>query len=141
MGTIQFIKHDTNFILKDKLLMKTFLQRIFKEESVAFESVNYIFCSDDYLLQLNQQYLDHDTYTDILTFTLSDPHLPIISEIFISVDRVRENAKTHQQNFLTEMHRVMIHGVLHLCGFDDLTPELKEEMRKREDHYLLLLNQ
>lgn len=139
MGTISFNNNQVSFTLKDKLLLKSFLPIIFKEEGYEFKSVSYIFCSDEYLLKLNQKYLKHDTYTDILTFTLSGTSLPIISEIYISIDRVRENAHELNINFSDELHRVMIHGVLHLCGYSDHTPRLKTEIHKKEDHYLSLL--
>ena len=139
MGTISFNNNQVSLILKDKLYLKTFLPTIFVEEGFEFQSISYVFCSDEYLLQLNQKYLNHDTYTDILTFTLSETSLPIISEIYISIERVKENAQSLGINFLDELHRVMIHGILHLCGRSDHTVALKSEMRKREDHYLGLL--
>jgi rRNA maturation RNase YbeY len=139
VGTISFNNNQVSFTLKDKLLIKSFLPIIFKEEGYEFKSVSYIFCSDEYLLKLNQKYLNHDTYTDILTFTLSGTSLPIVSEIYISIDRVEENARELGLNFLDELHRVMIHGILHLCGYSDHTPKLKTEIHKKEDHYLSLL--
>jgi rRNA maturation RNase YbeY len=139
VGTISFNNNQVSFTLKDKLLLKSFLPIIFKEEGYEFKSVSYIFCSDEYLLKLNQKYLKHDTYTDILTFTLSGTSLPIISEIYISIDRVRENARELNISFSDELHRVMIHGILHLCGYSDHTPRLKAEIHKKEDHYLSLL--
>jgi rRNA maturation RNase YbeY len=107
-----------------------------EEEMVDFDRISYIFCTDEYLHKLNVQYLNHDTLTDILTFTLSETSLPLISEIYISVDRVKENSETLGINFDDELHRVMIHGILHLCGFSDHTPNLKSEMRNKEDYYL-----
>lgn len=136
MGTITFNNHGVSFILKDKLLLKSFLASIFTQEGKEFESVTYIFCTDEFLLKLNQQYLNHDTLTDILTFMLSDSSLPIISEIYISIERVKENAGMLKMNFLEEFHRVMIHGILHLCGYNDHSSSEKIEMRKKEDFYL-----
>ena len=136
MGTITFNNHKVKFDLKDKLLLKSLIGRVFAEEKVAFKSVTYVFCTDDYLLKLNQEYLNHNTLTDILTFTLSDPFLPIISEIYISIDRVAENASNLQETFNSELFRVMIHGVLHLCGYGDHTEKEKNIMRQKEDHYL-----
>lgn len=136
MGTITFNNHGVSFILKDKLLLKSFLASIFTQEGKDFESVTYIFCTDEFLLKLNQQYLNHDTLTDILTFMLSDSSLPIISEIYISIERVKENAGMLKMNFLEEFHRVMIHGILHLCGYNDHSSSEKIEMRKKEDFYL-----
>lgn len=136
MGTISFNNHGILSNLKDKLLLKTFLASIFAEEKTEFKSVSYIFCTDEYLLKLNQQYLNHDTLTDILTFTLSGSSLPIVSEIYISVERVKENARELNVNYDTELRRVMIHGILHLCGYEDLSDTEKIEMRLKEDYYL-----
>ena len=139
MGTITFNNHDIQFSLKEKLLVKSFLARVFAEEGVNFKSVSYVFCNDDYLLKLNQEYLNHDTLTDILTFTLSGTSLPVVSEIYISIERVKENAEKLEIPFLTELYRVMVHGILHLCGYTDQTKAEKALMRKKEDYYLSLL--
>lgn len=139
MSTITFNNHNVKLKLKNKLLIKSFIARIFAEEEVAFRSVSYIFCTDEFLLKLNQEYLKHNTLTDILTFSLSNTSLPIVSEIYISIERVSENAKQLQIPFLTELYRVMIHGILHLCGYSDHTTEEKRKMRQKEDHYLALL--
>ena len=136
MGIISFNNHNTSFLLKEKLLLKTFLASVFAQESVVFKSVSYIFCTDDFLLNLNKEYLSHDTLTDILTFSLSETSLSIVSEIYISIDRVRENAKTLRVSFDDELRRVMIHGILHLCGYKDKTPGQKKIMRGKEDYYL-----
>lgn len=136
MGTISFNKQGTDPQLKNRLLLKTFLASIFAEEKVDFKSVNYIFCTDEYLLRLNQEYLKHNTLTDILTFAYSDTFSPIISEIYISIDRVRENADCLKVVYEDELHRVMIHGILHLCGYNDGTPKQKANMRAKEDFYL-----
>jgi len=136
VGTISFTNNKISSDLTDKLLIKTFLASIFAQEGVEFKSVSYIFCTDDYLLNLNQEYLNHNTFTDILTFTLSHTELPVISEIYISVERVIENAKTLSEDYLTELHRVMIHGILHLCGYEDHSKKEKAEMRRKEDYYI-----
>lgn len=140
MATISFNNQDISLLLKNKSSLKVFLASIFKEEGYEFKNVAYIFCSDAFLLTLNQQYLNHDTLTDIITFSLSETHLPIISEIYISIERVRENAKDLNVSFENELHRVMIHGILHLCGYSDHTKELKARMRALEDHYLSKMN-
>jgi probable rRNA maturation factor len=140
MATISFNNQDIDPLLKNKSTLKIFLASIFKEEGFEFKNVAYIFCSDAFLLTLNQQYLNHDTLTDIITFSLSETHLPIISEIYISVERVRENAKDLNVSFENELHRVMIHGILHLCGHSDHTKELKAQMRALEDHYLVKID-
>ncbi len=135
-STIRFSYHEVDFKLENGLLMKTFLASVMAEEKLPFFSIEYVFCSDEFLLGLNQSYLSHDTYTDILTFTLSLPNEPVVSEIYISIDRLRENAESLSVSFKQELSRVMIHGLLHLCGYDDVTPELKKVMRAREDYYL-----
>jgi probable rRNA maturation factor len=136
LGTINFSHHNVPAPLKDKLFAKTFLASIFAKEEVDFKSISYIFCTDEYLLALNKQYLSHDALTDILTFTLSNLCLPLVSEIYISVERVRENAIIQQVDFLNELYRVMIHGILHLCGYNDRTASEKMEMRDKEKFYL-----
>lgn len=136
MGTISFNNHNVSIRLRDKSLLKTFLSSIFAQEGFDFKSVSYIFCTDEFLLKLNQQYLNHDTFTDILTFTLSGSSLPIVSEIYISVERVKENASLLNISYETELHRVMIHGILHLCGYEDITLKQKAAMRGKEDYYL-----
>ena len=117
-------------------MIKSAIARIFTEEQTIFKSLSYIFCTDEFLLKLNQEYLNHDTLTDILTFNLTGTSLPIVSEIYISVDRVKENAASLAVPFIKELYRVMIHGVLHLCGYQDHSPKEKLLMRKKEDHYL-----
>lgn len=139
MGTITFNIHNVAFVLKDKPLLKSCLASVFLQEKVAFKSVSYIFCTDNFLLKLNQQYLNHDTLTDILTFTLSESRLPIVSEIYISIDRVTENAEFIRSSFLNELYRVMIHGILHLCGYMDHSKVEKARMRLKENYYLLHL--
>lgn len=136
MGTILFSNNGISPAIKDKTELKQFLVSIFENENVQFKSVSYIFCKDDYLLSLNQRYLNHDTLTDILTFTLSGKATLIISEIYISIERVKENALPLNSGYQQELYRVMIHGILHLCGYSDHTPRQKALMRKREDFYL-----
>jgi rRNA maturation RNase YbeY len=136
MAKISFNNNGINPDLKDKAILKIFLEFIFEEEMVDFQKISYIFCTDEYLHKLNMEYLHHDTLTDILTFTLSETSLPIISEIYISVERVKENSRILKTNYEEELHRVIIHGILHLCGFSDHTPQLKEEMRNKENYYL-----
>ena len=100
--------------------------------------ITFVFCDDNYLHKINLEFLDHDTYTDIITFDYSVGK-EIISEIYVSTDRVEENAKKYKQTFENEIHRVMIHGVLHLCGYNDKLAEEREIMRDKENHYLSLL--
>jgi rRNA maturation RNase YbeY len=136
LSTINFHKHNVSFILEEKLLLKTWITSILTQEKVSFKSISYIFCNDEFLLKLNQQYLNHDTLTDILTFTLSNSKMPLVSEIYISIERVKENAGNLDIPFLNELHRVMIHGVLHLCGYADHSDVEKLMMRQKEDFYL-----
>ena len=136
VGTISFNNHNISLLLKDKLLLKTCLASVFAHEKVDFKTVSYIFCTDRALLKLNKEYLSHDTLTDILTFTLSETSFPIISEIYISIDRVKENAEELRVSFEEELKRVMIHGILHLCGYKDKTPGQKKIMRAKENFYL-----
>ena len=139
METILFNHYGISPGIKLTKELKSFLISIFKNENTFFKSVSYVFCTDAYLLTLNQRYLNHNTYTDIITFTLSGATSAIISEIYISVERVRENAESLKINYQHELFRVMIHGILHLCGYSDHTPKKKIKMREKENHYLSLL--
>jgi probable rRNA maturation factor len=116
--------------------LKDFILKIFKKEGFKVGTVNYIFCSDNYLFDLNRTFLNHNTYTDIITFQYSTSSESIISDIYISLDRVRENARLFQSTFVRELHRVMFHGALHLCGYKDKTKSNRLQMRSMEDFYL-----
>lgn len=124
--------------LKDRRKLKLFLVRLFKKEGRSLAELQFIFCSDQYLLAINRQYLNHDYFTDIITFELSEKNHPINAEIYISVDRLRENSLKYDSSLKKELHRVMFHGALHLCGYKDKTPTEQEEMRKMEEKYLRL---
>ncbi|HUC80519.1 MAG TPA: rRNA maturation RNase YbeY [Flavisolibacter sp.] len=124
------------FHFPNRTALKQFLTKQFKGEGKEVEAINYIFCDDSYLLQINQQYLQHDTYTDIITFELSPKAHPLVSDIYISVERVKENAVSHRVSFKNELHRVIFHGALHLCGLTDKTKEQAATMRQREDEWL-----
>ena len=126
------------FYFPDRTQLKTFISALLKKEGKKVEAINYIFCDDEYLLTLNQDYLRHNTLTDIITFQLSDPGQPITADIYISVERVRENAQEFGSPFLRELLRVMFHGALHLSGYKDKTKDESARMRKMEDHYLKL---
>ncbi len=114
------------------------LERVLAKENARAKEINYIFCSDDYLLAMNRQYLNHDTYTDILTFDNADEPGKLEADIYISLDRVKENAATLNINVNDELQRVMVHGLLHLLGYTDKTEEEKKEMREKEDACLSL---
>jgi rRNA maturation RNase YbeY len=122
---------------RNRTLLKKFISSIFQSEKQPLDQVHVIFCSDDYLLKINEQYLNHTSYTDIITFDLSrHPRSAITGEIYISVDRIIENASTYDCSLKKELHRVLFHGVLHLCGYDDKSSMEKKVMRSKEDHYL-----
>ena len=139
MPSISFKNNGVKSYLKNKLEVKRVVSFIFKNEGFEFNQVSFIFSSDEAVLRLNTQFLNHDTLTDILTFTLSNSSEPISSEIYISVERVKENAKKFGVTYLEELFRVMIHGILHLCGFSDHSLKLKSEMRAKEDFYLKMI--
>jgi len=122
--------------LTQRTLIKDVLRDIFKKERTPLEQLQYIFCSDEYLLQINQQYLQHNYYTDIITFDLSEKGGPVSGEIYISIDRVKENAQHFLVPFKHELLRVIFHGALHLCGYKDKTKKDQDAMRKAEDKYL-----
>ena len=133
---IRFYYQYQSFVFKDRQRLKSFLIGLFRSEGLKLNSLNYIFCSDAFLLKLNQQHLNHDTFTDIITFELSDPEAPIEAEIYISVERVKENAETFLTSFRNELHRVIFHGALHLCGYKDKSKADQQLMRRRETYYL-----
>ena len=117
---------------------KWLLQVIASEEKFPGE-LNYVFCDDEFLHAMNVQYLAHDTLTDVITFDYSE--LPVVAgEIYISIDRVKENAKLFGQTFNQELNRVMVHGLLHLCGYKDKSKKDSRLMREKEDHYLSKLS-
>jgi len=134
---IRFFYETSRFRFSDRTRLKPFLARLFKKESTPLQSLNYIFCSDEYLLDINKSNLGHDYYTDIITFNLSKDG-PVEGEIYISIDRVRENAQIEGESMNRELHRVIFHGALHLCGYRDKSRNEQVEMRKMEDRYLAL---
>ena len=125
------------FSLKTEAAVTACIKAIAAEESREVGDITFVFCDDNYLLKINKEFLGHNTYTDIITFDYSVGN-EIISEIYVSTDRVEENAKKYKQTFENEIHRVMIHGVLHLCGYNDKLAEDKQIMREKENHYLSL---
>ncbi|EJF09823.1 MULTISPECIES: rRNA maturation RNase YbeY [Pontibacter] len=135
---IEFFSEDIDFSLENPEQISDWIADIIEQHEQELVSLTYIFCSDDYLHQINVEYLDHDTLTDIITFDNADIEGTIEGDIFISIDRVRDNAMTHGTSFNDELHRVLIHGVLHLLGFKDKTPEQEAAMRKLEDSSLSL---
>ncbi len=130
---IQFFFLQDKSILKNRTALKAFLPKIFRQNSKQLSNLTYIFCSDDYLLSINKAHLKHDFYTDIITFDLSDPPGQITGEIYISTDRVRDNAATLRVSIKEELHRVIFHGALHLCGFNDKSARDEKVMRDAEN--------
>ncbi len=126
----------SRFSLSSRGRLKTFITSIFSKEKKVLESLDIIFCDDSYLLELNREFLKHDYYTDILSFRLSPKGKPLIAEIYISIDRVRDNAKNLNSSFKAELHRVIFHGVLHFCGYKDKSPTDILKMRSMENKWL-----
>jgi len=136
---ISFFVEDIEFELGEPDLVRQWVEMTADKYGHTIRQLDFIFCSDLYLLKLNKDYLDHDDYTDILTFPYHDSGAKeLIGDIYISVERVGENAVNLKESFVDELHRVMIHGVLHMVGFDDKTMDLKLEMRKAENVALSL---
>ncbi len=138
---ISFNTEDVKFALKNKTKLKQWITSTIEKKKRKAGEIAFVFCSDTYLLNINKQYLQHDTYTDIITFDYSKGNKlqPISGDIFISVDRVKENALKFSKSFEEELHRVIIHGTLHLLGYTDKTKIAKSEMTKQEDVCLRLL--
>lgn len=133
---INFFNEDVDFTFKGKLALKKWLKLVAESEGYKLKTLNYLFCSDEYLHKINVEYLDHDTYTDIITFDNSEDEGNIEGDIFVSIERVRENAIELNSGFESEFKRVLVHGVLHLCGYDDHSDEDEAEMRRLENHYI-----
>jgi len=136
--SINFFCEDTDFELNQQKSIQSWIATVISKEGYELNQLSYIFCSDEHLYNMNQEYLNHDTYTDIITFDNSEEENSIESDIFISVDRVKENALLQQSKFEDELARVLIHGVLHLMGWGDKTEALKKQMRLKEDACLSL---
>ena len=135
-ASINFFTEDTNYTLKNKKAIKAWVASAITAEGYVLQELNFILCSDPYLLQINQDYLQHDTYTDVITFDNSDTPQTIVGDIFISIDRIKENALTYQHPIAEELCRVIIHGTLHLLGYKDKTKAAKKLMTEKEDLYL-----
>lgn len=133
---VSFFSEDIDFKVVNPLKTKKWIKNASFSEGYEVSQLNYIFCSDEYLLEINKQYLDHDYFTDIITFDNSEEDKQLEGDIYISVDRVRDNAETFHTDFDTEMRRVLIHGLLHLSGYEDSSEALKTAMRGKEDEYL-----
>jgi probable rRNA maturation factor len=134
--TIFFNKADKGTSLAHKTELKLFIEKQLRKEGIIIEALQYVFCSDDYLLGINKQFLDHDYYTDIISFDLSEKKGALIGDVYISIDRVKENAKSHGSSYLQELLRVIFHGALHFCGYKDKKPADVKLMRAMEDKWL-----
>lgn len=133
---IRYFTEDIDFAFKGKSVHNAWLKAVSEEEGRRLGQISVIFCSDPYLLEINRKYLGHDYYTDIITFDYSEGDT-ISGDLFISVDTVRSNAEYYSADFKDELDRVIVHGVLHLIGYDDHTDEQTAEMRARENYYLV----
>ncbi len=133
-----FYEHEVKAGLKNKLKLSAFIDGLVSKylKYVQTADLSYIFCSDHFLLDMNKNFLEHDAFTDIITFDLSESRKAMQGEIYISVDRVKENAKLYKTTYTDELHRVIFHGVLHLCGFKDKKEKEKKIMRENEDYCL-----
>ena len=141
MPIIQFsYANVSSTLVKNKKSIKDLIKQIFLKEGKVLGRLQYVFCQDDYLLQINQSHLQHDYYTDIITFDLSDTLDETVGEIYISIDRVKENSTQHETIFDQELLRVIFHGALHLCGYRDKTKREITIMRQKEEEYLLLFD-
>ena len=135
---IYFFSEEIDFELKEKLIRKRWLKSIATNAGYTVRELNYVFCSDEYLYRMNLEYLNHETYTDIITFDNSEKEFDVAGDIFISIDRVNENAKTHNQKVEIELNRVLVHGLLHLMGYKDNTKEESILMRNKEEESMNL---
>lgn len=133
---VRFFSNDVQTSLRNRSTLKEFIKSIFKKENKRLDFINYIFCSDKNLLTINKKFLNHDFYTDVITFNLSENNKHISAEVYVSLDRVRDNAKKNGASLTSELHRVLFHAALHLCGYDDKKKIEIERMRKKEDELL-----
>ncbi len=137
MAEVSFHSEQTDFSVSNEPQIKGWLEEVCRKEGKTLDEVTIIFCSDNYLLEVNRTHLNHDYYTDIITFDYSESSL-ISGDLFISIDRVAENAKELNIPMLDELHRIIVHGTLHLLGYTDKETEAKQQMTAKEDYYLSL---
>ncbi len=131
--------YETDFELTNETPISSWLSKVILSENKTEGEINYIFCDDEYLLQINQQYLNHDTLTDVISFDYSLGN-EISGDIFISIERVQDNANDYKVTFTEELNRVMVHGILHFCGFKDKTEEDELFMRNKEEEKLKMFH-
>lgn len=137
---IQFFSEELDFSLDDEAIVLAWILKVIGTEELNAGVINIIFCGDDYLLDLNQRFLERETLTDVIAFDYREDEKDVSGDIFISIERVHENAALHQQSPDNEVRRVIIHGILHLCGYNDKSADEKDAMTAREDKYLSLLS-
>ena len=133
--SVYFHNEDNSYVLPAKRKVKSWLKTSIEHQKMSIGTINVVFCSDQHLLVINKEYLNHDYYTDIITFNYCEA-TQISGDLFISIDRIKDNSKNNKILFVNELHRVIIHGVLHLCGFNDKTKAEKKEIRQMEDYFL-----
>ena len=136
---VSYFLQDIDFVFKHKRLNNSWLKLVAESEIKKLGDVNIIFCSDNYILDVNVKYLGHDYFTDIITFDYCENNI-LSGDLFISIDTVRDNADFYKTEFKDELNRVIVHGLLHLIGYDDHTPEEQKIMREKENYYLELRN-
>ena len=136
---VSYFLQDIDFVFKHKRLNNSWLKLVAESEIKKLGNINIIFCSDNYILDVNVKYLGHDYFTDIITFDYCERDI-LSGDLFISIDTVRDNAEFYKTEFNDELNRVIVHGLLHLIGYDDHTPEEQKIMREKENYYLELRN-
>ncbi len=137
--TMISFNYENSFVLQNKQSISRWISEVILSEKKEEGDINYIFCDDQYLLEINQQYLNHDTYTDIISFDYSVGK-ELHGDIFISTERVQENAQEYNETFDNELMRVMVHGILHYCGYKDKTPQDEHEMRAKENEKIKMFH-
>lgn len=135
MLKVSFNYADRQLAINNKLKLRGFIAELFKQEKIALQRLTYIFCSDEFLLQINKNFLQHDYYTDIITFDLSEGEA-VTGEVYVSIDRIKDNANTLNLPFFEEVLRVVFHGALHLCGYKDKKAADIKIMRRLENKYI-----
>ena len=136
-SSISFFNADVSYVLRSKNGIRLWLSDVIKKEGFSIGELSIILCSDEYLFKMNVQYLKHKSYTDIITFDQSESKGEVSGELYLSIDRIKDNAKTLNINLIDELHRVIVHGTLHLCGYGDKDPKSKLKMTRKENFYLL----
>ena len=139
MNRLEIFFEDIQPLALRKIILKSYIKHLIINEDKNFGDINIVLCSDNYLLKMNQQYLEHNHYTDIITFSYVEG-ITISGDLFISFDRIKDNAESYKTEIKNELFRVIFHGILHLVGYNDKTKDEKEVMREKEDYYLERMN-